>query len=299
MTQISEQKYRALIENKVKFETLFEASPNAIFLETLEGKIVDCNKAAELMSGYSRKELLAMSAKDLVPEEVARTFPELIKEELTTGGFFVEAFNKNKSGELFPVEVSSKLLEMEDEKFVFVVVHDLSKMKKTEAALRESELRYRLLAEAASDYIFIVSVDGVLQYVNSYSARVAGVLPEQVIGRKIDDFFPPRIVDRAKWDLQRAVDSGEVITAEAAIPFGDRERWVEARLVPIKYGEGRAESVLGIARDMTAHKETESALRNKIKELKDFNDMSVSRELKMIELEKEIKRLQCKLKEEE
>ena len=295
MVQVSDNEYRALIENKVKFETLFEASPDAIFLETIEGKIIDCNKMSEVMSGFSRKELLAMSAKDLVPEGIAKTFPKLIKEELTTGGFFAEALNKNKAGELFPVEVSSKLLEIGKEQFVFIVVHDISKRKKAEEALRESELRYRLLAEAANDHIFIVSADGVLQYVNSYSARIAGVSPEQVIGKKIDDFFPPRVVERAKWDLQRVVDSGEAITAEASIPFGDKERWVEARLVPIKYGEGRAKFVLGIARDMTAHKETESALRAKMKELKDFNDAAVGRELKMVDLEKEIERLKKKL----
>lgn len=134
-----------LAENELKFKTLFESSPEAIYLETLEdGRIADCNQAAARMTGYAREELIGMNARDLVPEETAKTFPALIESTLKTGGYFTRAFNKKKNGEVFPVEVSIKMVEIGEKKFSLVVVHDISDRQRAEAELKE---RFRELEE--------------------------------------------------------------------------------------------------------------------------------------------------------
>ena len=171
--------------------------------------------------------------------------------------------------------------------------------KSNEDQQLESEKLYRTLAESSPDFIYIVDAEGVMHYVNANAARQVGLTPEQAVGRRIDEFFPPQVVDRAKWDLQRVLDSGEATTSEAMVPFGDRQVWLEARMTPLKDDLGRSTLVLGIARDMSERKRGEDQLRDKIKQINEFNQQAVGRELKIIELEKEIKRLQRQLESQQ
>ena len=79
---IAEQKVR---ESEEKYRHLYESSPYAILLVNMEGKIIDCNKAAELLSGFQRSELLGKSFANssFIPKEhiysVLKDYKSLIK----------------------------------------------------------------------------------------------------------------------------------------------------------------------------------------------------------------------------
>ncbi|MBW2459671.1 MAG: PAS domain S-box protein [Deltaproteobacteria bacterium] len=109
-----------------RLSRLFDAAPYAVFLETLAGTIVDCNQRAVEMLGYTRDELLGMHVGKLVPKQVADTLPKLINEQRMMGGAFVRAVNVRKDGEEFPVEVSTRLVNLTDGKHAFVAVRELS-----------------------------------------------------------------------------------------------------------------------------------------------------------------------------
>lgn len=125
----------ALRESEQKFKDLFEFAPEAIFLQTLEGRIIDCNIATEKMTGYSRKELLSMSVQDRIAYEVTVKLPEAGSGEIAAGGYSYETFNKRKGGEPYPVHISIKLLDMRNEKILLVIVHDLTERRKMEEEL--------------------------------------------------------------------------------------------------------------------------------------------------------------------
>ncbi|HVN66970.1 MAG TPA: PAS domain S-box protein, partial [Candidatus Sulfotelmatobacter sp.] len=124
-------------ESAKKFEKLFAATPDAIYLEKLDGTIVDCNKAASEATGYAKEELLKMNAADLVPAATAGLFPELVGDLHSTGSFFVVAENRRKDGTIFPVESSGRLIEIGGEKYAFVVARDISDRQRAEGQLRE------------------------------------------------------------------------------------------------------------------------------------------------------------------
>ncbi len=115
-----------LAMSEERLTRLFAAAPFALFLETVAGMIVDCNPRAVEMLGYKRDELIGMHISKLMPTDVANTLPELVDEQLTMGGTFVKATNVRKNGEQFPVEVSTRLVNLVEGKHVFVVVRDLS-----------------------------------------------------------------------------------------------------------------------------------------------------------------------------
>ncbi len=129
---------RALRESEEKYRALFDASTDAIFLETLEGRVLDCNAAACAMYGYTREELIGLTVADLVPEEIAATLPDVIAEEMTTGGIFVEAVGKKKHGSLFPTEVSTQLAMVGGKQLVIAYVRDITERVQVMEALEET-----------------------------------------------------------------------------------------------------------------------------------------------------------------
>jgi len=147
-----QQAETALRESEYKYRTLFTTSTDAIFVETLYGDVLDCNEAACRIFGYTREELLELTVADLVPDAVAATLPDLITEELATGGIFVEAENKRKDGAIFPVEVSTRLINLGGEPCVLAYVRDITVRKQVERALQEErQLLARRVAERTAD----------------------------------------------------------------------------------------------------------------------------------------------------
>jgi len=141
--EIEERKQaeKALSESELRYRTLFEVSTDAIFLETLEGRILHCNTTACEMFGYTKEELTGLAAADLVPEDVAKTLPDIIKKQISTGAIFIETINKRKGGDLFPVEVRTRLITLGEEQLIFAHVHDITDRKQAESELRRLSSR--------------------------------------------------------------------------------------------------------------------------------------------------------------
>jgi PAS domain S-box-containing protein len=141
--EIEERKQaeKALSESELRYRTLFDVSTGAIFLESLEGRILHCNTSACEMFGYPKEELIGLTVADLVPQDVAKTIPDIIKNEMSTGAIFIETINKRKDGHVFPVEVSARLITLGKEQLIFVHVHDITNRKLAESEMRRLSSR--------------------------------------------------------------------------------------------------------------------------------------------------------------
>ncbi len=134
-----------LRESEEKYRTLVEMSPDGIFLEDTSGRILECNQAGAEIYGYSPKELLGLTIRELVPEDFARTLPEQIVED--SGGRYLERVSRRKDGSLFPSEISTRFSAIGGQTFLL-------------AQVRDTSARVRLEQEAAkirADFLFAVS----------------------------------------------------------------------------------------------------------------------------------------------
>jgi PAS domain S-box-containing protein len=132
------QAEEALRESESRFDSLFESSPDAVFLTMPDGTILAANPAACGLFGWSQDELRERGRSVLFEPGDPR-LADVLEERRRTGRLrAVELLAIRKNGERFPIELDSVILPGESER-AFVIVRDISARKLAEQALRESE----------------------------------------------------------------------------------------------------------------------------------------------------------------
>lgn len=140
---------------------------------------------------------------------------------------------------------------------------DITERKQTEANLRDSEARYRGLAEGGSKFVWINRPDGYTTYVNPQWTAYTGLTQEQTAGSGWSNVLHPD--DRAGVfeSHKRAVATGTVHETQLRYKCAaDGEyRWFIARSTPLRDENGAIQNWMGVAMDIHAQKQAEAALR--------------------------------------
>jgi diguanylate cyclase (GGDEF)-like protein/PAS domain S-box-containing protein len=139
-----------------------EQLPEAVFLETLEGDILDVNKEACVLLGYNKEELLDMVVEDLVPEGSPAFLPDRI-DNATGSGEPLKTANLHKDGTEIPVELRGRIVEIDGEKRMLVSVRDVTEQKNTDKALGEERIKLKSLHDAVDQLQQQDSEEDVLQ----------------------------------------------------------------------------------------------------------------------------------------
>ncbi len=130
-----------------------------------------------------------------------------------------------------------------------------------EDALKDSEEKYRLLAELAQDFIFIVDRNLLVRYVNECGAMQLQRTPQEIIGRPLTEIFYPQIVERFQSSIEIVFATSQPIFRESKVDFpGEKEIWLETKLTPIPDHSGHIEMIFGISRDISERKKGQTAL---------------------------------------
>jgi PAS domain S-box-containing protein len=166
--------------------------------------------------------------------------------------------------------------------------------KRFEVALHKSEHYARALLDAVPDLMFRMSRDGVyLDY--KASNEDLHYQSGSIVGKKNRDMTPSDFADLVDAKIRLTLESGSMVIFEYQLPVpGKGLRHFEARMLP-----SGPDEITTISRDITERKRTEEALQKKIEELEWFNHLMIDREVKMIELKKEINQLANRLGEED
>jgi PAS domain S-box-containing protein len=126
---------------------------------------------------------------------------------------------------------------------------DITVLKKTEDALRQSEARTRALLDAIPDMIFEFNRDGtILQFIPSSTSRPL-LPPEQFLRRKIREVLPASVADQTMFAIERVLDTGQVHAFEYQLWQDEEHNTFEARLTPLS-----TDTVLAIVRDVSLQK---------------------------------------------
>lgn len=186
-----------LQESEARFESIFDSVSDGLLLANIKTKkLYRVNKKMCAMLGYSEKELLKLSIKDIHPKSdlpyVLKQFQKQVKGEI---GIARDIPIKRKDGSIFYADISAHPARFGKDIYNIGVFVDITEAKKAAEDLKESEERYRLLFERANDGIIILQ-DGLIKYGNKAVEKICGEPIEKIIGHKFTDYVPKE--ERAK-----------------------------------------------------------------------------------------------------
>jgi PAS domain S-box-containing protein len=254
----SEEKLRLLIERVRDYE---------IFMLDPKGHIIIWNVGGEKNKGYSAEEIIGRHHSIFFPQkdiEAGVPDKELSVAE-AVGSFENEGWRVRKDGSRFWANVVTTALRGSDGTLrgFSKVVRDITDRKKAEDALRESEERYRIIAETASDVIITIDQDSVIQFVNPASEKVFGYSPDELIGQIITILMPERLREAHISAMRVYVGTGKKKLNWETIDLPGLHKSGNEVPLEISYGEFMKEGrhfFTGIVRDITERKD---AARNK------------------------------------
>jgi len=149
----------ALRESGESFQYIFEQSPLGICIESLDGKIVACNKIMEATTGYSFNELKKMNLADLYEnKEDKEALLKVIKRNGRVADYQVRL--KRKDGTPYDALFNISRINLGGVDFLHTICQDITERKQAEKALKDSERRYRGLYESSLDGIAFADLDG-------------------------------------------------------------------------------------------------------------------------------------------
>ena len=256
---------RRLAEARIReLAHILDQARDAIVIRDLEGHIQYFNKGAERLLGWTADEVRGRRTVDLFYEDTS-TFAEAQKTLLQTGEWNgeLQAVTKARKPIIFHTRWTLARVPHSQSAHVVSISTDITGHKQAEEAFRQSQERYRSLAESSPDAIFILDQASAIQYVNRVAAQWLGQPVARLLGCSQAEFFPPDVARQHQEVVQRVFATGESIRTEQGQPFRRGEKWVETRLVPLRNSRGEVQSVMGIARDLTEQKRTAEALKER------------------------------------
>jgi len=246
-----EKQYRSLFDN------MLEGFAYCRMLFSEEGRAQDfiylaVNEAFEKLTGL--REVAGKRVTEVIPG-IGESDPEVFEvygRVATTGvpekfEAYLEALHM-----WFSISVYSP------EKDHFVAVFDvITGRKDAEEALRGSERTIRALMNATTDAIFLMDSDGRLLAVNEEMEKRFAKTRDGLLNSNVYDLLPPDLAESRKTIMKEVIRSGQPIRFE-----DERDgKWLENTVYPIIDGQGRVNMLAVYARDVTARKNAENALK--------------------------------------
>jgi len=269
---------RSLMESDRRYRSLFEVAQDGIFLHEVQEseppalEIIDANAVACQSMGYTKEELLGLSGLHYSKKQ-GNFISETIQKIITKGQLSFENVHVTKDGREIPVEVSTKLFQMDGKKYTLTFVRDISERKKAEIELHKSEEQQRHLYERYRSLIMNMPdgftydkviydeagtpVDYETIEINEAYEKIINVSREEIIGRKYSEIFSgydPVILKQRMAECEEVVSTG----VELVLPIYYSEwgkRWLSVKLYSPEPG-----FFASIITDMTERKHVENEL---------------------------------------
>ena len=154
-----------------------------------DARILNVNDAACRMLEYTRDELTTMTLHDIDPNLLPELWSAQWEELKRKGSMTFESKYWSKTGCVLDTGVTVNYLDYEGSEYSCVIVRDIRERKRTDAALRASEGRYRTLYDDTPTMYFTLATDGMVRSVNRFGADQLGYLVEELIGHSVLDIF--------------------------------------------------------------------------------------------------------------
>ena len=249
-----DKKYlQALKESDERFRSIVLWSPDAIIVTDVEGKIEYMNPTAEKV--FNRK----------LESFVGKDFGLAIVNGESTEIDIVRPGKDTGVGEMYVVET-----EWLGEKAHLITIRDITDRKKAEEALRESENKYRLLADNVHDVIFVLDMNLKYTYISPSVKILRGYEPEELLNKTPIETLTPSSMDLAMKTLSEIIELEKSGRREINVSWtlqlemirkDGTTMWTEVKFSFIRDENQQPVGIVGVTRDITERKQAEAMLK--------------------------------------
>lgn len=255
------QAAEALRESEARFRAFAENAVSAIFVIDEHSTIEFVNPAVERIFGYTVRELVGQPLDALMPEDQRQRHRAGMQHYLATGRRNlawegVELPGRTKDGRDVPLEISFGEFERGGRRYFTGIARDISKRKQAEQELRDSEARYRLLADMIPQHIWTTDADGYHTYFSRRWFEYTGTTPGQTRGDRWLQLLHPDDRERTLARWQHSLRTGEPYSIEYRFRSADGTYgWFLGQAMPLRNESGEIVRWFGTLTDISARKQ--------------------------------------------
>jgi PAS domain S-box-containing protein len=253
-----------LRQSQRRFRDLFENSPDAIFVEALDGRVLDVNRGACTLHGMTRDQLVGCNAVEKLAPEAGREAAREAFQKLASGQVaWVESEIQRADGRAVPVEIRAVRVEFDGAPALLLHMRDITERRAAEMALRSSEILFRSVWENSVDGMRLTDEQGTIVAANEAFCRLVGLSHDRLEGKPFTVVYSTKLdweqmlrshcerfragAIREKQELQRILHDDRVVIFEIT------DSYVESG--------GKPRLLLSLFRDATSHRRLEEQLR--------------------------------------
>ncbi|MHC4702451.1 MAG: PAS domain S-box protein [Planctomycetota bacterium] len=159
-----------------------DGAADAIYWIEPDARFFYVNDTACRSLGYTREELLSMTVHDIDPDYQEAVWAASWERLRREGSFTIETIHRAKDGRTFPVEITANYLNYGGKECDCAFARDITERKRVQEQLRDSEQRYRALADNIGLGITQVDLDCNVVLVNSTVGRMFNCDPSEFVG---------------------------------------------------------------------------------------------------------------------
>ncbi len=268
ITHLKETK-KSLKESEKYYKTIFEHNATATVIVDENNIISLANSQTEQIFGYKPIDIMGKKkwTDFVLPEHQLQMikYQKLRYSNSTTAPnqYEFQIFDRRGNKK----DIFANVCLIPGTKRTLASILDITERNESLKKIEESEGRYRTLAEAVEEFVFIFNREDRLEYINEFAANKLDIVPSQVVGKSRSELIAEKNYKLQTRYLDKVFESGESIRIEDHI-FHDQTLWLDTIHIPLKNNQGFVEKVLIVSRDITERKNYEMLINGQNEILK-------------------------------
>jgi PAS domain S-box-containing protein len=267
----------ALKESEEKYHGMVEQAPDSIMTFDLNGVVTSCNDTAARITGYSSEELIGKHFSEFSTLDEAQIQKFLKMMSFIPDGVIPEPFEIERideDGHPRFAEIHASLLKDGEKVTGFQTIgRDITARKNAEAALRESERRFRELSELLPEVIFEIDLTGVITFVNRVAFDLFGFSEQDMKkGLNLIEMLTPKSLEKARESMDKRLRGEDLGAVEYTILRKDGTTIPCSAHCSVILRENEPVGIRGILVDITEHKKTEGSMKETLQKMETLNE---------------------------